>query len=194
MRVAWGVALVAGCGFQTAGHSGGKGGEPASDDFDVAKCPESYDAPIAGPSRYRLINDGRPAWVQSDACDADLPGATHLVVLETMAELLAVGAFIDNASGIAQNVWIGGVQLRGSVLATENWFGLDGAPLIGGWATNEPNDGTREDGGEQFVKIERSRHYFVDITGFENDGALCECDGKPVDTMIAEAISGYRPM
>jgi hypothetical protein len=207
MRVAW-VALVAGCGFQTPG----RGGTDAAVDADVAidareidaaidggfdfsTCPASYNLNLGlpGPTRYRLITAGRAAWVHSDDCNNDLQGATHLIVLEDMNQVIALGNFVNNATGIEGNdVWIGGVQERGSATPGANWLGFDGAPLIGAWATNEPNDDRGEDNEEQFVKVERNRSFFVDIRGDEDNGAVCECDGKPVAKNAADAITASR--
>jgi len=163
--------------------------------YDYALCPASYNVQLPGPSRYRLLPAGHPAWEQSDACNADLPGATHLVVLDTIPELLSVSAFVDNPVTItaANAVWIGGVQLRTAVQAGDGWLRFDGAPLTEGWNSGEPNDGTVEDHGEQFVSLERGQRYLADKPGATNSGALCECDGKPIAQNAADAILSNRP-
>ena len=195
MRVAW-IALVAGCGFQSnVPDVGGTGAEIPDSGFDYALCPTSYNVQLPGPSRYRLIANGHPAWEQSDACNRDLPGATHLVVFETMPELMAVSAFVDDpGTTVARNaIWIGAVQLRTAVLASDGWLRFDGAPLIDGWASGEPNDGTIEDHGEQFAFLGRTLRYLVDLSGGTDNGALCECDGKPVAQNATDAILSNRP-
>src|SRR5439155_25981868 len=123
MRVFW-VALVAGCGFETPAPVGAKGGIDQGAGFDAEMCPESYSAALPGPSRYRLIaTAGAPAWVQSDLCNLDLPGATHLGVFETMAEVVAVSGLVDTTSGISRGaVWIGAVQERSAITARDNWL------------------------------------------------------------------------
>jgi hypothetical protein len=167
--------------------------DAAIDSF-AGSCPSSYNASLPGPTKYRLILGGSVAWAHSDDCDDDLPGATHLVVLETMVELGAVSVLVDTTDGIANNrIWIGGVQERTAVMPADNWLGFDGAPLLNGWATGEPNDDTVEDGGEQFVQLERSRRYFADIEGPNLGGALCECDGKSVAPNARAAITSNRP-
>jgi hypothetical protein len=198
MRVAW-IALVAGCGFQSPvadPSMGGTAGAPPDSGFDYATCPASYNVPLPGPTRYRLIATGRAAWDHSDACNADLPGATHLVVLETMPELLSVSGFVTtNAPTIAGNsIWVGGVQLRTALLPRDGWLGFDGAPLIDMWDSGEPNDGggTETDHSEQFVFLENAR-LLADRPGNTNLGALCECDGKPVAAIAAAAILANRP-
>lgn len=209
MRVAW-VVLVAGCGFRTPGAGGGVEAPAAPDAavdvedidaaidaaFDFALCPGNYNLnlQLPGPVRYRLISEGDDAWVHSDDCNDDLAGATHLVVLETMAEVLAIGTLVDTTAGISHNsVWIGAVQVRNSAEPRNNWLGFDGAPLIDAWATNEPNDAGGGDNVEQFVRLERARNYFVDIFGSDDNGAVCECDGKPVAPNAAAAIADNRP-
>ena len=199
MRLAW-LLVVAGCGFQSpiasTGGSGGADGPAAPDaGFDYALCPASYNAALPGPSRYRLLIDGHVAWAHSDTCSTDLPGATHLVVFEAMPELLSVSALVNTPPlGIAGNaIWVGGVQPRTVLLPGDGWLGYDGAPLISAWDTGEPNDGgTETDHSEQFVFLERNRHYLADRPGNTNLGALCECDGKPVAANATAAITASR--
>jgi len=171
---------------------------PGSPDsgYDYALCPSSYNVQLPGPTRYRLVPEGQAAWTHSDTCNADLPGATHLVVLETMHEVMAVSGFVDTTpTTIAGNaVWVGGVQQRTAQLPDFDWLGFDGAPLIPAvWATGEPNDGSNEsDHGEQFVVLERTRRYLADMPGSTSSGALCECDGKPVAPSAVAAITTNR--
>lgn len=193
MRVFW-VAVVAGCGFETPAPLGTKAGVDQGAGFDAATCPASYRAALPGPSRYRLITAGAPAWVQSDLCNLDLPGATHLVVLETMPEVVAVSGLVDATGGIARNaVWIGGVQEIRALTPRDNWLGFDGQPLIDAWHTGEPNDGSIEDHREQFVQIQLGRRYFTDSAGTDSNGALCECDGKSLPSNVIDAITSNRP-
>jgi hypothetical protein len=194
MRVAW-VALAVGCGFQS---SPAPSADPGDGPFDLALCPESYNATLPGPSRYRLISASGSASNQIDACDQDLPGATHLVILETMPEFTSVKGFVDGFAdnAIAHNaVWIGGVQQRSALLPGQGWLGFDGAPLLVAWDpdTHEPNDGGGlEDRGEQFVFYEHNRKGLADVPGNMNSGALCECDGKPITASAMAAIDSNR--
>lgn len=196
MRVAW-VALIAGCGFQA---------QPARDEsptaaadaaaFDFSTCPPSYTTTLTGSSRYRLIVEGHPAWEQSDTCAADMPGATHLAVLDTLDERNAAAALINAAPTLASSgAWIGAVQLRTATLTNQAWFWFDGTPLTGSWNSGEPNDGGggETDHREQFVKLQKTRTGFTDQNGSEGDGALCECDGKPIAPAAAAAIAANRP-
>lgn len=199
MRVTW-IALLVGCGFQSpiAATDGTGGASDAPDaGFDYALCPASYNVQLSGPSHYRLISTGHPAWEQSDACNQDFAGATHLVVIETPQELADVEAFVKNLGpGTAGNaLWIGGVQLKTAISPSEGWLGFDGNPLINGWAAPEPNDrgGNEIEHDEQFVKTQKDKPYFIDTSGTEAIGALCECDGKPVAASATAAILASRP-
>jgi hypothetical protein len=197
MRVAWAV-LIAGCGFQA---------QPARDEnptaafpdalaFDSSTCPPSYTTTLTGSSsRYRLLVESHPAWEQSDACAGDMPGATHLAVLDTLEEIRAAAALISAAPTLANSAaWIGAVQLRTAPLTNQAWFWFDGTPLTGNWNSGEPNDGGggETDHREQFVKLQKARTYFIDQNGSEGDGALCECDGKPIARIALDAIAASR--
>lgn len=210
MRTTW-IVLVAGCGFQSqaavpdANPSGdpGDAGEllDAAPDsggtavFDHATCPASYNVELPGPTRYRLIVNGHRAWEQSDACNADLPGASHLVIFETVAEAEAVVAFMEPNRGIARDsIWVGAVQRPTATQPDEQWLGFDGQPLIDVWHDNEPNDffNNESDHQEQFALIERRRDGMIDISGSTNAGALCECDGKPLSQDVLATIDANR--
>jgi hypothetical protein len=204
MRTAW-IVFMAGCGFQAQvaipeGVGGATGAPDAA--FDFAACPGTYNTALPGlpaqptPSRYRLIITGGPAASQSDLCNNDMVGATHLVVLDSMEELVAVAALVDNAANNAithNSVWVGGVQSNTAKSPSDAWLGFDDQPLIPRWATGEPNDGGgTEDHGEQFVLVLRAKPYLTDATRNTSSGALCECDGRPVGPLAAEAIAANR--
>ena len=197
MRVAW-VALIAGCGFpaQLAPNEAPTAALPDAG-FDNARCPPSYNADLPGPSRYRLIPQGHPAWDQSDACALDLPGATHLVVLDSQDEIMRVAGLVNAppAPIAGSAIWIGAVQPRTAISPSDGWIWFDGQPLASGWNTGEPNDGGNgeADHREQFVKLQAGRSYFTDAAGSDNNGALCECDGKPIAQSAADAITANRP-
>jgi glyoxylase-like metal-dependent hydrolase (beta-lactamase superfamily II) len=42
---------------------------------------------------------------------------------------------------------------------------------------------------EQFVVVERGKHYLTDVARDTGSGALCECDGKPVGPMATATIA-----
>jgi hypothetical protein len=201
VKTAW-ILLVAGCGFQSPAATNGTGGgegTPAAPDagFDYASCPANYNVTaLPGPSRYRLIASGHRAWEQSDDCNNDAPAATHLVVIETPDELAAVRAFASNPGvGLAgSGLYLGGVQLKTATTPSDAWLGFNGAPLINGWGGGEPNDsgGDESNHQEQFVMMAQASGFFVDVGGNETFGALCECDGKPIDPNVANVVAGYH--
>ena len=161
-------------------------------------CPAGYDIAFPPPlsSRYRLIAAGQLAWTQSDACAADLSGATHLAVLETQDELDRVTALVAApTTALAGNsIWVGAVQQTSATLPTAGWLWLDGTAVTG-WGGIEPNDRDRkEDQEEQFARIEKTRLYLQDSAGGGNNSALCECDGKPIAPAAAAAITANRPV
>jgi hypothetical protein len=164
--------------------------------FDYAHCPSSYNAALPGPTRYRLLIDGHRAWEQSDACILDVPGATHLAVLETPDELAAVVAFLAQSNGIAHDaIWLGGVQRRTALQPAEAWIRFDDSPLQAElWDRNEPNDGggTETDHLEQFTMLEHDHTALTDVNGSVSSGALCECDGKPLNEDVIATIEANR--
>jgi hypothetical protein len=195
-RVAWIVFIAGGmgCGFQ-ARPADAEGIAVIAPDaaFDVATCPASYNVSLPGPSRYRLITAGGVAAAQSDLCNADQPGATHLVVFDSLTELNAVGALVDSTNLAGNAIWIGAVQQRAATRPGDLWLGFDDVPLVDQWYDTEPNDGHgNEDHGEQFAVIFRNRHYFTDAANNFAAGALCECDGRPVGPMALAAIAENR--
>lgn len=195
MRVAW-ILLIAGCGFQGRAPVGEGEAAPVPDaGFDATTCPASYDVALPGPSRYRLITSGSPAWVQSDACAADLSGATHLVVLDSPDELSRVVSLVAMTTTLAGNaIWIGAVQQATAAQPGAGWLWFSGDAVTGGWGGVEPNDrDNKENQEEQFVRIEKTKLYLQDSGGSSNSGALCECDGKPIAPAAAAAITANRP-
>jgi hypothetical protein len=191
MRVAW-IVLIAGCGFQAHAPAD----EQAAAVPDAASCPASYDLVFPAPSssRYRLITAGHPAWTQSDACAADLSGATHLVVLDSQDELDRVVALVAAATTPVSSIWVGAVQQITATLPAAGWLWFDDSPVTGGWGGVEPNDrDDRENQEEQFARIEKTKLYLQDSGGNTSAGALCECDGKPIAPAAAAAIGASRP-
>src|SRR5512140_115676 len=162
MRPFW-IVFIVGCGFQSP--AGVTDGMPP--DTDVAspgggslQCPSTYNAlGLTGPSLYRLIKIGHPAWEQSDDCNDDQPGSTHLVVIGSPQELADIKKFVVNpALGlIGGRLWIGGVQPKNATSPGDGWLGFDGAPLIDGWLNGEPKDGGGGENNhlEQFVVMEQ---------------------------------------
>ena len=201
MRAAWAwIVLIAGCGFKSqAGQIDAAPPEHDAAGPDASTlCPASYDVTLPGPSRYRLIKSAGRAWEQSDACVADMPGATHLVVIDTAQELADVTTFVSTLEvGVSNDAfWIGTVQLNTAANPDEGWLGFDGTPMFNGWGGSEPNDGSdtsESNHEEQFVRMAKAATFFIDDKGGNKNGGLCECDGKPLAATVAAAIDSYRP-
>ncbi len=195
---ALGIVLIAGCGFQSpAGTTDGASPDPGATGSGSLQCPMSYNVALSGSSRYRLIIDGHRAWEQSDACNVDAPAATHLVVIETLQEFADIKAFLlGQSSGLAgDGIWIGAVQRMNATSLRDGWLGFDGADLFNGWGNGEPNDGSDNNENnheEQFAGMEKNSSSFIDFPGSSSFGALCECDGKPIDPTVANLVASYH--
>ncbi len=160
------------------------------DASDVVGCPSTYTI-VGQASRYRVISEGRKAWEHSDDCNDDLPGATHLVALDTNEEVAAIQTVVQDSGNLNDNkAWIGGVQLRMQVADGIGWLSVTGGPMITtAWAGNEPDDGG---GNEDFVAYERNRTGLIDFNSNDTQGGICECDGKPFDAAAGAAIDANR--
>lgn len=161
--------------------------------FDPTTCPNSYTIPGLT-SRYRIIIDGHEAWEQAADCADDIAGTTHLAVLDSTAELVAIQSAVDlSSAGIAGNqLWIGAVQLRDQLSPGAGWLGFDGNPLISNVFRNppEPNDGNNsEDNDEQFARITKTQTQLTDDAGGGSFGAVCECDGRAVPMNVTDAVT-----
>jgi hypothetical protein len=163
--------------------------------FDPAQCPASYSPLLPGSTRYRLLTEGGGAWKQIDICNNDLPGATHLVILETNAELKDAAELLRPATN--ESMWVGGVQRRSATAPKEAWIGFDSAPIPDlFWASDQPDD-TPSPGGseslcEQFAQLMFGYDGLVDNDLEAVSGALCECDGKALSDDVIATIEANR--
>lgn len=142
-----------------------------------------------------MIEAGAKFGEHSDDCNDDLLGATHLVAIDTLAEVDQLELAITAAGSINNNkAWIGGVQPRDQLQPIDGWLSVTGGPLLSAWDDSEPNDtGGNEGNGEHHAGIERDREGVVDFPTDGDQGAVCECDGKPIDPAAAAAIDANRP-
>jgi hypothetical protein len=179
------LAFCAACGAKTELGGGELGGNdaPSPPPVDAAEQVDDVDAPVPPPdasnnflqqcmakgytaqtglsSLYRVVtNDAEWAAARS-ACAADVPGATHLVVLSDATEV----AFIKQREG-----WVGL-----SDLATENTFVN---------VTQEPNDlrpflsGQPDNGGGTEDCVQMKEDGLDDDQCDETHTYVCECDGR----------------
>jgi hypothetical protein len=161
-------------------------------------CPAEYTIQILGhASRYRVILAGAAAWVHSDDCNDDRPGRTHLAAIDDGVELDGLAAVVNTTANLDRNrAWLGGVQPRDQATAIAGWLSVTGGPLIATeWRGGEPNDGggnNVENNQENFIGVEKNVVGLDDFTDVETAGAICECDGNPVDPAASAAIDANR--
>ncbi|HEY5921895.1 MAG TPA: hypothetical protein VIV11_09510 [Kofleriaceae bacterium] len=158
--------------------------------FNVASCPTGfggYNVTIASStSRYRLIVAQRSWWVHAADCDADLPGATHLVIPDSGQEIIELSQYIDPIANTGSFFFVGAVQSSAAAVPTMGWIRIDDGPVPAEvWAQAEPDD---DDGIENsmtqlgFFDKSASVRRMSDGSGLVTRGAVCECDGKTYGT------------
>jgi hypothetical protein len=163
--------------------------DAAIDAWSPSMCPSSYVIAIgATMSRYRVIAVSSTFWVQHAACNADLPGQTHLVVLDSMAEADGLMMYASLRGGGAY--YAGVVQDPTANTPGQGWINFDGTPVVQSlWSTNQPSDANNSeaDHAYQVAYFSRFSPYLSDYNG-QGLGAICECDGKPVTALAQQYI------
>lgn len=138
----------------------------------VAVCPAGYDA-SGDPglaSHYRYVPSPQRDWLEAAAdCADDLVPYTHLVIIETEAEAVAVDGLSSN-----RDIWVGATDavdegdwrdLFGEAVEVDLWD--DGEPDNGGDPSAVPGEDCaeqRDGGGWRDVDCAQSRRF------------VCECD------------------
>jgi hypothetical protein len=202
-RIGWRVlTTLAGCGFSVGSQRtdasidapvDGSIDTPA-DAFTLDSCGAAYII-THGQSRYRIVAQPLTAWAASSSCAADRSNATHLVVVDNLTEQLQIQNDVNTTPNGTNAFWVGAVQRFDAMQITAGWLSLTGGPFAGTWSSVEPTD---NDGGppydtevhaEQFVRFDRNGQGLVDAPGLSaGHGYICECDGKPIDPVAAQAI------
>lgn len=174
--------LLGGCSFELAAGGepgGGVGGNDADADGDggsgsdggpvtVPACPTTYS------NGYRLEMTAR-SWLAAEAaCEADLPGHTHLVVVDDEPERVTVA---ELAQALPGDAWVGIVRDPGSALPWPPWrFVTGGAAAFAPFEGSEPNNMS----GDQYTAvIRKSSRFLYDYGVGELVFAVCECDHRP---------------
>jgi hypothetical protein len=184
----WWLVLLAGCSFEHAQVVGSKPGElpdaPVGK-LDAATLDCAGYTTITTLSRYRVIATPTTFAAQHAACNADGPGA-HLASFETADEiyelqraLLVVGA---------GQYYVGAVQKPNSTSETQGWYVFTGGPLPEAMWGSSNDDHAGEDNEENLACL-NTADLFHDVTGDVPYAAVCECDGRPIDPVVA----GYIP-
>ena len=155
-------------------------------------CPGSYAVTIASStSHYRILTSNAVFSSHATTCNADLPGATHLIALDSTTELTQI--FVALAAAVPQpnnsGFYIGAVQQPNQASPSAGWLIFTGAALPGGmWAGGQPDDaGGGESNSEQLGLIDRNGT-LQDVAGQTGYGAVCECDGLPIAPAVTAAL------
>lgn len=153
--------------------------------FDPATCPAGYNQTVtASPrSRYRWIAVNQSWLTQHQDCANDLPGATHLVVLDSIAEAQQIAA----ASGSVY-YQVGAAQAPSQASVQAAWFALTGEPVSASmWHAGQPNDSDGAENGQQDRgSVNTSAGPLIqDVEASFATHAVCECDGKGVAPQVA---------
>jgi hypothetical protein len=152
-------------------------------------CPVSYNVTTANTtSRYRVITSTAAFATQHQDCNNDQAGDTHLASIESVSEATALQVVLGG--GAATNYYIGAAQKPSQPLVTDGWFVFSGASLPEGlWASGQPNDDAAGESNEENLLALHPTDLFHDSTGDVAYPAVCECDGLPIDPVVA----GYIP-
>jgi hypothetical protein len=162
----------------------------------VQDCPASYSTELVpGGSRYRVILQPTRPGAHQASCVGDTGGRfTHLAVLETQLEQTAVQTFLN---GSGQFAWyVGAIQPMGQATARLGWVWLTGEDVSiaafdpFGTGGGEPNDlDGVENSEENVVYIRAMRDGLIDVLNTNEQGAICECDGRAMDAAAAAAYA-----
>ena len=171
------------CSLTDAGPGDGSG-------FTISDCPSTYDVVLASTqatSRYRVVFSVNPFWEHETACSSHLPGATHLLIPDSVQEL---DELVLAYSGI--NFYVGAVQDPTMTSPSAGWIRLDGAVNLVGWSLDQPDDenDNEEDHNSQiaYVSSVAAGGRLFDASGLVNFRAVCECDGRPISAMARSYI------
>lgn len=191
MRVALLIVLLAGCD-QLFKLDPIERIDAASGDapFDLADCPPSYIELWYPGSRYR-ISRGGTAWLHHDTCAGDAPGLTHLAVIETSEEHVALEA---RRAAVEQIWYVGTVQRRTALTTDQHWLWLTNDAPVLIWHTDEPNDvdESESDHWEQFAVMHSTAFGLIDYDGAVVFDALCECDGRAITALARDTVDSNR--
>lgn len=161
--------------------------------FDPATdCPAAYTLTIGtSPTRYRVITSEGPFATQHGDCNDDLVDATHLASPETAVELMDIRTYLAARTlAPSRKYYVGTVQLRDQTAVDTGWIVFaGGGPLPGGqWEIGEPEDAGGGENNAQNVSSLWVDTGLTDSTGNLSYGAICECDGMPIDADAVAAL------
>jgi len=160
-----------GTGADATGRDGG--GSGSGDAGPLPTCPSNYDITIASQPRSKYsIEDGIDDWNSAVVkCAAEMPGATHLVVIGSQQELTELDTWFDRK----RFVGVSDKNTSNTYLAVTDEvvsFPALYMPAQPTWATGEPNSSGNCVAID--VNLQASDE---DCTGATVDLAwMCECD------------------
>jgi hypothetical protein len=155
------------------------------DAFDTSQCPAMYQT--AQTSAYRAILATAHVSQHHADCADDAPGLTHLVTLETTAEATAVATLIPG-DGV---FYVGAVQAPGEVDAASGWLAITGGEIpLEVWLPSQPDDFDGIENGVEQIGIADAAIATVRDWDAGNGTypAVCECDGMPIDPVVASWV------
>lgn len=204
MWAVW-IVLIAGCGFEVSTNAMPADSPlppdlmstldaPAVDaGWSADTCPKDYISIGTSATRYSLHTTAMNVRAHHELCTQE---GTHLAVLDSPAEALALRQFIDGISGLPSSdefgvfVWIGAAQRANESLPTSGWINATGGTFDASlWNFAEPNDLAVVENGQEDVAALWQLHDFVADVDEDGDHAgLCECDGTPITQDYANLV------
>lgn len=203
------ILLASGCGFNVsssavtdaAGSDGPRDAAPdarpdappdAPPDAAVV-CPGTYDVTVAASTtHYRIVSTDGVFSAHHASCNSDVPGATHLAVFDSDAELAQITALANAApQPTDMRFYVGAVQLAGQTTTAAGWVQFTGGAVPASlWGPGHPEDSDNDetDHAQQLAAID-SGFKMNDVSGGFVYGAICECDGKQISAIAAAAIA-----
>jgi len=162
---------------------------PAVTPFDPAMCPAGYSNTTISASpntRYKILTSMATLKMQSDLCNADHPGWTHLIVLDTVLEAQQIHSHMNG-----NFYYVGAVQPPNQASPATGWLQLTGADVSTDlWQQFQPNDNNNSESNEQnFAAVDDSTGLMNDVNGTFQYQAVCECDGQPISAAALAALN-----
>jgi len=143
-------------------------------------CPTNYVELEGQSSRYRYIPTPQEWQKANDDCNNDREASTHLVVLQSVDEILAVRTLVTDVInfqlhvGYARNTVKAGGNAQVFYAVTGETLDYE-APEWVLWHSTEPNN---VGDAETIVFIEDAKQ-LMDGNPLNKNRYVCECDGRP---------------
>jgi hypothetical protein len=160
---------------------------PPDAGFSVDQCPVAYDlsfGQVPG-SRFRYIQTSAPFATHHADCNDDRPGWTHLVAMNTVEEAQAIGAL-----NMPSYSYVGAAQAPNQTLTHTGWRLFIGGVAGTGWSPvgTQPDDSDGAEDADETLAVVASTGNMHDVSGQTSYRAVCECDGLPIDPVVATYI------